>query len=188
MYLTYSQTDKPIDKPIDKLIDKPIDKPIEKPIDKPIDMTEGLCSNVRLYYAYPQYKNLFIYRFVSEDCLRSTQRLFYDIDKHPTALAECIWLKATLDNMDYVVEKKRNILNWTNNDITMYDYATIKAKANFNALLAKCQMSYGYMITCSVSPVYHLMQSLSLQLPQKNVFSCQTEFAQCIYSLLKLQA
>ena len=31
----------------------------------------------RLYYPYRQYTNLFIFRFVSEHCLRSTLRLFY---------------------------------------------------------------------------------------------------------------
>ena len=32
--------------------------------------------NVRLYYPYRQYTDLFIFRFVSEHCLRSTLRLF----------------------------------------------------------------------------------------------------------------
>ena len=35
------------------------------------------ARNVRLYYPYRQYTNLFIFRFVSEHCLRSTLRLFH---------------------------------------------------------------------------------------------------------------
>ena len=38
-------------------------------------MSIGQCSNVRLYYPYWQYTDLFIFRFVSLLCLRSTLRL-----------------------------------------------------------------------------------------------------------------
>ena len=41
-----------------------------------LSLTKGQCSNVRLYYPYWQYADLFIFRFVSLLCLRSTLRLF----------------------------------------------------------------------------------------------------------------
>ena len=39
-------------------------------------LTKGQCSNVRLYYPYHPYTNLFIFQFVSLLCLRSTLRTY----------------------------------------------------------------------------------------------------------------
>ena len=39
----------------------------------------AFARNVRIYFLYRQYTNLFIFRFVYEHCLRSTLRLFHFI-------------------------------------------------------------------------------------------------------------
>ena len=43
------------------------------------------AQNVRLYFLYRQYSNLFIFRFVSQHCLRSTLHFIFLSDEGPMA-------------------------------------------------------------------------------------------------------